>query len=256
MKYMIGLLCAVLFFSCKTKKEIQEATPVIKENKTETLITMRKGACFGRCPVYIITLNQDGYSTFDGKKFADRKGLFEKTFSKEETNRVLSAFKEANLSQYQDFYESDIPDMPTVTINYMVDSTEKEIKGKSERPEAVFKLQMMMEQLAETDDWTIKEVEEEETEEVDKTIIYKEIIIEPNKGMVLSQWLKKKKEEYGVRLLKKVSPSLNYWLITYDSKIMEPEAMLDALLNDPKIKHAEFNKKVQMRDGSGETPRR
>ncbi len=234
--------------ACKTQKETTEA--VIESPDEPVMITMMKGSCFGRCPVYTISLNQDGYSVFHGKRFCDKKGWFEKTFDKEETKKVLDAFANANLQQYQDFYESEIPDLPTVSITYQVGEGEKkEVKGKAERPEAIFKLQAMLEALAETDDWTIKEdVEEEEEEKPKAEVIYSEIIIEPHESMVLPPWFKKQKEKYGIRLLKKVAPNLNYWLITYDKDKMQPEAMLQVLLDDPKIKHAEFNKKASLRN--------
>ncbi len=251
MKVQHLIFTAILFvvFSCKSKKEIiEEPVQVSEAEKVE--ITMSKGSCFGRCPVYTISLNQQGYSVFHGKRFSDRKGWFEKTFTKKEYEKVLSAFANSDFESFQDVYESEIPDLPLVTISYKKGEGEtKTVKGKVERPEALIKLQALLEELAETDEgWTIKEnTEEEEKDEPKETTLYNEIIIEPQKSMVLPPWFKQQKELYGIRLLKKIAPNLNYWLITYDTSKFKPEEMLQILLDDPKIKHAEFNKKVNIR---------
>ncbi|MBW4331711.1 hypothetical protein KY084_12605 [Stakelama sp. CBK3Z-3] len=37
-------------------------------------ITYETGACFGRCPVYSVTVRSDGTGTFDGKRFTQVSG--------------------------------------------------------------------------------------------------------------------------------------------------------------------------------------
>ena len=45
-----------------------------KEEQVAKSIQFRSGACFGQCPVFTCTLNNDGTATFTGKNFVDFEG--------------------------------------------------------------------------------------------------------------------------------------------------------------------------------------
>ena len=79
------------------------------------------------------------------------------------------------------------------------------------------------------------------------SFIYSEVIIEPKKGLLLGKWLETKKE-YGARLVKKLAPSLDYYLIEYDTSKIDPNKFLQMLQSDTNIKSAEFNKKTTQRE--------
>ena len=49
------------------------------------------------------------------------------------------------------------------------------------------------------------------------------------------------------RVLKKITPNQNYWLITYDQGKVKPDKMLAMLKADESIMEAEFNKETSTR---------
>jgi hypothetical protein len=50
---------------------------VVEYGKRITSVTLRRGPCFGRCPVYDVTLAADGVATWSGERFVDRVGRFQ-----------------------------------------------------------------------------------------------------------------------------------------------------------------------------------
>ena len=64
---------------------------------------------------------------------------------------------------------------------------------------------------------------------------------------MLPRWFKSY-EELGVRVLKRITPNQNYWLITYDQGKVKPEKMLAMLKADESIMEAEFNKETSTRE--------
>ena len=78
MKYLI-LFSALLFFSCKTKKEqiedVIEETVFVAGNEQDSLfVTLERTPCFGKCPVYTVSIYNKGFVRFIGKKDVEPLG--------------------------------------------------------------------------------------------------------------------------------------------------------------------------------------
>ncbi len=242
----IGLITTVfLIMSCKSKNKIKKIAPDSKR------FILQKGGCFGTCPVYTLTINQNGEATFEGRMNTNKQGIHAKKISSEEVTKLEKLFKNAKFYQFEENYESRIADLPMITIGFDNGSGMKLVSGKMERPEEVKQLQYALEKIAESDGWTMitppDETPEAKAKQKENAIIYNEVIIEPRPGLMLPKWFKSK-STIGVRLIKKIAPSLNYFLITYDSSVIAPEDFMKILKDDPDILSAEFNKKVSIRD--------
>jgi len=108
--------------------------------------------------------------------------------------------------------------------------------------------QFLLERIVDNNQWNLVKSLEEiiRTRKPEPSIIYNEIIIEPKKGLLIPKWIKSQ-SKYGVRLVKKIAPSLNYYLIEFDPKTINPKKYIDTLYKDKDIKSAEFNKKTTQR---------
>jgi len=253
-KFFLALSCllanVLLIQSCKTAKEVEDLT------QEDIKIKMNKGMCFGKCPVYNIEVYEGGYVKYYGKKFAPKLGVYDKQLSKDEYKILIKAFESSEFMTYKDEYESQVPDAPTVSLFFRNKNGEsKNIIGKLNRPEEVKDLQVLVENIASTDGWNLlekhkEEVVKKERKESEKpNVIKSEIIIEPNTDVNLTKWFAEKKKTYGVRIINKISPNLNLWLITYDQKMVDGDMLLQILQDDPDILTAEFNKKTTQRGG-------
>jgi len=237
----------MVFSSCKTSKEISELTD------EDIRFRMVKGGCYGKCPMYIIEIYDGGYTKFYGDRHSAKLGTYDKTINQETIKMLVSAFEDANFYEFKDKYESIVPDAPSVKVTYRSGKLPKKtVIGKLERPQELKDLQVLLEDIASSDGWNLlekpKQIDKEEKKEEEKEVIKTEIIIEPKPNVAMSKWFNEKKELYGVRIIKKIAPNLNLWLITFDTKKVDGDMLMQILQDDPSILNAEFNARTSLRD--------
>jgi len=224
--------------SCNTIKMVEDPM------KASPKVVMSKGACFGECPVYTLTIYNTGLMKFNGVIHTKMDGKHERNLDEESYKALIKLFDKINLWKYDDVYDMDIVDLPTTSISYAKKNKIKTIKGKMGRPVEILELENYLESLIYQAGWSMKEAPpvEKITEVIDD-----EIIIKGNNKMILVRWLKDYKK-YGLRIGKRLGPESEYWLIRFDKSLIEPAEMLKMIQDDPAIQEAEFNKKISMRN--------
>ncbi len=242
LKYCFILFFAGLFASCKSPKKMNNFTD------KDLRFSMSKGVCFGSCPVYELKIYHGGYATFLGRQNTEKLGLFEKMLLKDDFKKIIKAFDKIDFDLYPSQFKSNIPDLPTIKIGYHNGENFRIVAGKEDRPEELMQVQFLLEKIVDNKQWQfIKSLEEiNQNKKPEPLFIYNEIIIEPQKGLLLPKWLKSQKK-YGVRLIKKIAPTLDYYLIEFDTKKIDPNKFIKMLHADRDIKSAEFNKKMTQR---------
>lgn len=240
---IIGLI-TLFAFSCKTNKKVTNL------DKDEVRFSLSKSACFGKCPTYKLFINQNGYATLEGIANMDKLGVYGKQLSKDQLKALVSEFENSEFSQFLENYKSQMTDLPAIKIGYHDGTEFKTVSGKEDRPKELMQLQFSLEKIADSGGWTLLKSQEEidKTKKPEVVNIVEEIIIEPNPGTHMAKWLESM-DKYGVRLIKKIAPTLNYYLITYNKDNITGEEFLKVLQRDENIKSAEFNKKTSRRRG-------
>ena len=226
--------------SCSSIKMVKD--PALASPK----LVMSKGACFGECPVYTLTIYNTGLMKYNGVRFTKMDGKYEKQLTEPEYISLFSFIEEKNIWKLDDVYNMDIADLPALSLSYSERENTKTIKGKSELPLALTEIQQYLDTLIAGDGWILTEAPVEKPNE-ESVLIKDEIIIKGNSKLILVRWLKKY-ESYGMRIGKRLGPESDYWLLRFDTSTIEPEKMLEMIQKDPAIEVAEFNKKIVTRD--------
>jgi len=250
MKYLTLFVISLAIISCKSKKEIaSEVTPVqesVAEVSSDPLIAFSKGACFGKCPVYSLTISQGGDMVYEGKRHTEKMGKHTKKLDLESTNELIALFEEYKFMQLKDLYESSVADLPSATISYTKDGVTKTVVGKMERPERVLNLQKKLELIANSNQgWTLIEASKNNIPE--EKLIKNQIIISTKGGPQLAKWFDKMRVNHGIRIVKRLSAATDSWLISYNTKEYEPEDMLHLIRSNDFVTSAEFNKETEKR---------
>lgn len=231
----------VIGFSCSSKKEVQNDLPL------DTIqFELKKGACFGRCPRYTLSIFPDGKSLFKGVAYSSKIGTFKKQLSSNEIESLTDLFKESNFQSYPDTFPSMIPDLPGIWISYHDGVTSKTVYGKEGRPEQLLKIQAKLEEIANSDNWNQIIEEDKRTKERNSATMKDRIIIQPEPGKLTNAWLNSY-QKFGLAMIKKLSNDLNYYLLTYDVTKISPEEMIARLKKDPIVKLVEFDKVTSIR---------
>lgn len=243
---IVGMLLAVS--SCKTTKKLADNSTLTDE---DIILSLNRGPCFGKCPVYDLTLYNNGYMLYNAKRFVKEEGLFARNLSAEELEVITNKLKASDWMSMDNKYKSDITDLPYITMVHTQDGVSHSIGGREERPLPVKEVQYAVEKHVDSPGWQLlgPVKSNHASKKKDDAIIYDEIIIVPAVKNRLPIWFKKNKK-YGFAIKKRISKEMDMWLITYDTKAYTPDQIMDVLKNDPSISKAEFNRKAENRDGS------
>lgn len=237
------LLFCFFLIACKSSKKMSD----FKEK--DLRFSMSKGVCFGSCPVFELKIYHGGYATLLGKQNTDKIGLYDKQLTKKAYKNIVKAFENLDFDSYPSQFESRIPDLPNIEIGYHNGKIFRIVSGKEDRPEDLMQAQFLLEKVVDNKDWNFVKSDKElnQNSKPESSFIYNEIIIEPKKGLLMSKWLESQRK-FGVRLVKKIAPALNYYLIEFDPKKIDPKEFISKLQKGKDIKSAEFNKRTSPRN--------
>ena len=90
------------------------------QSKEIVSVSLRHGACFGRCPVYKIDVNKNGIATYTGMMFVPDSGVYTKNIGKKAAMEIIGTFTTCRIDTFRDKYENQIQDLPgaELTIDY------------------------------------------------------------------------------------------------------------------------------------------
>jgi len=235
---LIGTLIVLMLSSCGSNIKDVGLSEMRKD------IEMRKGPCYGRCPVYTLRVYEKGIVTYEGERFTDRLGIYIKRIPEEQYVELLETFQKVNLWQFDDVYKGDIPDAQTVSITYIEEGDFKSVTGKDGRPDDVMKLEILLESIASNkQDWVLKQ---KPPSAFPDYVITEEIIVQLPEEVNINRWVRKYRKNRMV-LKKQLREESPYWLITYDKDTITPKEILDKIRRDQQVQSAEFNKKTKWR---------
>ncbi len=237
MMWVVALsLSSCSTFGDLTKVDLNELTQVVE---------MSKSPCYGRCPVFRLTIYENGIVSFDGERYTERVGLWVKELEAERYDEILRAFRKANLWRFRNVYRGEYYDAPTVSITYYEEGDVKTIVGKDGRPYQVLELEAMLDNLARSEGW-MQIGGESGNYGLPENIIANELIVQLREGHDGNRWVRQYRKQ-EMEVLERVSPSGNYWRVRYNPDIKSPEEMLAMVRRDLEVVGAEFNKKLELR---------
>lgn len=231
--YLLALLFA-LFYSCTTTQQ----SGTVSSEKSGTLISMKKGPCYGECPIYKMTIFENGTASFKGERFTDMQGLWVKRIPDAEFKALRQTVIDANLWQFDNVYKSMLPDLAAVTITIHEGDRFKSITGKDGRPEVIVEIQELLEGVIKAGDWR-----QREKPMMDGELVKNEIQVQLRGRLEGNEWAKKYKKQ-GVKIIQSLSPNGFIFIIGFDTDVITPEDMLKLLKKDRQVFSAEYNRKV------------
>lgn len=237
--YSLGVISLIAFSSCTSLRK------GVNFDKVDKVLEMSKGPCFGSCPIFTITVYDNGWATYNGKLYTDKLGLHIKKVGRSRLEEIKRELRLANLWQYQNIYRSSLPDLQSVTINYFEKGRTKSITGKEGRPISVQKIEAFLDKMVKTTGWIQKEKPDYN---LPAGAVPNELIVKL-KGNVNAEAFVLKYMKQNMQIVKRLSPTGDYWLFSFDEKKIPPDEMLSFVRRDREVLSVEFNKKLEMRGG-------
>ena len=129
------------------------------------VITLERGACFGTCPIYKVTVASDGTVTFEGFNYTKTKGKATVRIKRKDFQRLVKEFEKIKYFSLDDKYVPGEPncgpsatDMPYVKSSIQLKGKTKSISHYqgcfgSEVVRALFALDRRIDEVAGTAKW-------------------------------------------------------------------------------------------------------
>lgn len=148
MKFFLYSVFVLLLSPCNASKKTSSAA-VNDYSKVE--ISYKRTPCFGKCPVYTLTINGNTRTaTFNGEHNTEKMGVYTRPVTDNELEQLVSAFEKANFNSLNDNYMGEITDFPVKTISYSNNGKAKTITNRSGAPQELLLLEKTLNNFAET----------------------------------------------------------------------------------------------------------
>ncbi len=118
------------------------------------VISMKKTACYGSCPVYEIEIFSNLEVKYLGEKFVDKTGKYTARITQQHLDDLKSTFDEAAFFEMEDEYVSAVSDLPTTYVYYSDGKKFKKIKDYTGAPEELKSLERKISELLNTLKWS------------------------------------------------------------------------------------------------------
>ena len=148
MKLLMYSFFVLLIAPCNSSKKLAKAEDPKCDN-SKVMIIYQTTPCFGRCPIYTLTINgETKTATFVGEQHTEKIGTYTRTVSDKELNAFVKTFEDAKFTSLNDDYLGNITDFPIKYITYTNNGQTKKIKERSGAPEALINVEKTLSEYA------------------------------------------------------------------------------------------------------------
>ena len=137
------LILAVCLFADNGRAE----SPVNK-------ISLERTMCFGRCPVYKLTVYSDGKVEYEGKDFVKEKGVRRSRISEKDFRKLMKKVEEIGFFEFKDRYDGRVTDLPTRITTVTKGDVSKTVRNYYGGPESLSDLERLIDEVTNSAQWT------------------------------------------------------------------------------------------------------
>lgn len=127
--------------------------PSPPDDVSDAVVTMSRGACFGECPVYSVTIHGDGRVEYEGEYWVEVEGRRESSVDPAEVAALVEEFYDAGYLSMKDEYTADVTDLATTTTSLTVGGEAKTVIDYYGAPPALRDLEERIDEVAGTGEW-------------------------------------------------------------------------------------------------------
>lgn len=238
------LFCLILTtISCASQKNQTQSIQTFE--MPYELITYSKTPCFGKCPVYKMHIYSDGMAILEGEQNMNHIGTYHYQLTDDELNTLIALIDQTDFSKMEDRYYGNVSDLPSTGLKVKRPNFEKEIGGNMGFPEDLLTVFTELNGYAHSERWApVKR--DMELYLYHDSVIPDRIIVNLKDGIEGESWIKKFADVDGA-IVKRVTPRMKIWLISYDMKLIHPSEMIERVKANSAVINAEFDKKAEMR---------
>ena len=169
-KYILfAIILASALISCKSSKNAADAssdkieatdtsatgTPDAEEAQIERSVftTIHRGACYGSCPTYKMTIYTDKSVEYEGIRAVDLIGKYTSTISQKEYDQFIETAEFIDYMNLDDVYDGPITDIPGTRTSIVLDGVRKEVYRRYQYPKRILKFEELFDNVMKSAKW-------------------------------------------------------------------------------------------------------
>lgn len=124
------------------------------ESEPITALTLRRGACFGACPIYEVTLHSDGTADWEGEGFVEPVGRYHGQFDPNDFEKLAAFAGRAGFFGWDDEYRANVSDLPDYVLTAVAGkATKRVVQNGLDEPPDFWVIAELVDGIAEDIDW-------------------------------------------------------------------------------------------------------
>ncbi len=237
---VILLVGSLLFLaSCSTTQKVLTQEEVATLPK---VLEYSKGGCKGKCPIFDLTVYENGWMIFNGKAWTKQEGKATGQLTKEEFTQLQADCQKADMWSKKAEYGMNIMDAPTTTIHLYEKNRDKQVQWRIRAPEELPTLSNKIMKIIIDRGW-IEGLKKDTAARLPTGAITDEIIVQFKEKIDANQWCTQY-ALYGLNVKRTLSTMTPLYLLKFDAERTPPNKMLAIIKRSKKVASAEFNKRL------------
>ena len=240
----MGVMVVCCLSSCHLAKTTNTATPDAVSVMVPWVIKYERGPCFGECPVYTFFLLEDNSGLVEARyNLLDPPGWYASELDQEEVHELLNelepeAWWHEDLSQLP-----EISDLPVMSLLYKHKDGLRWYAVQSKMSDLSSRIFTKLDHLVREARWvptTKRPLSPDVPEPTD-------VIVQLKDGVDIHAWMKSY-ERFGIKLKKRVSPNLNYYVVSKDPGMGSANDFLQYIKLDDNVIGAQWDQELTPRN--------
>ncbi len=127
----------------------------MKEGFSDSLVVyLQRTACFGVCPIYVLSIYENGTVIYEGEKFVDKEGKFRAMITKEAIQKIQEKALSIDYFKMNEVYDNpNVTDLPSTITALQQDLDFKVVVNRYEAPQPLNSLESYIDELVENLNW-------------------------------------------------------------------------------------------------------
>lgn len=135
-----------------SKVQLDEKPAKLEE--ANLFATIKRGYCYGTCPVYELKIYMNGEATYNGIRNVEMEGMHSAQMTKENLASLLQKAKDISYMSMKDVYDNPgITDLPSTTTSIVMNGERKEVKRRYGYPTELLALEKLFDEIIASTRW-------------------------------------------------------------------------------------------------------
>jgi hypothetical protein len=141
--------------SLLTQEELNELeAEKLRAMANDTVLFYHRGACFGMCPIFNLTVYADGHAIYEGRNFVDRIGLYQTKMDPAALQIITDKANSIGYFGLLDIYDNEhVTDLPSTITSIKKDGVLKSVRNRYKGPAGLKGLYDVIDQQIEKQSW-------------------------------------------------------------------------------------------------------